>query len=356
MRAYSFIAALSVPLTVMSGCTDIHVVAEVEEEEGGRTAGDPLFIDEPQRMEAALIVPIPTRIIVRQSTDESGHSDGEPEAEDADRPPRTPPDEGVGEDGDARAPAEENRVESLPCDPGGDFDDDGVNDCEDSDADGDGVLDSFDNCLMLDNPYQVDMDNDGHGDPCDSDIDGDGVDGDEDCDDLDPMVSPLAVEVCDGVDNSCDGLVDAGFQDSDSDGFANCIDPDDDGDGVFDAHDNCPKQKNIDQGDFDSDGLGDMCDMDADGDGIDAMEDCNDLHASVSPLKPEVCDGVDNNCDGIVDEGFADDDYDGLANCVDADDDNDGWLDGKDNCPSVFNPKQEDADSNGKGDACQWKG
>ncbi|NNV58045.1 S8 family serine peptidase, partial [Limnovirga soli] len=34
--------------------------------------------------------------------------------------------------------------------------------------------------------------------------------------------------------------------------------------------------------------------------------DCNDLNASIQPGAPEVCDGIDNNCDGQVDEGFPD--------------------------------------------------
>jgi len=48
---------------------------------------------------------------------------------------------------------------------------------------------------------------------------------------------------------------------------------------------------------------------------------------------PEVCDGVDNNCNNQVDEGFPDTDGDGLHDCVDPDDDNDGALDGSDCAP-----------------------
>jgi hypothetical protein len=47
----------------------------------------------------------------------------------------------------------------------------------------------------------------------------------------------------------------------------------------------------------------------------------------------EICDGSDNNCDAIIDEGFTD--GDGVADCVDSDDDNDGMSDLTDNCPLV---------------------
>ncbi|MBI3449868.1 MAG: hypothetical protein HY049_13250 [Acidobacteria bacterium] len=69
--------------------------------------------------------------------------------------------------------------------------------------------------------------------------------------------------------------------------------PDADGDNVADACDNCPSVANGPQTDADLDGYGAAC-------------DCNDADPAISPGSPEVvCDGVDNNCDGSVDEGQA---------------------------------------------------
>ncbi len=49
------------------------------------------------------------------------------------------------------------------------------------------------------------------------------------------------------------------------------------------------------------------CPTDADGDGYTVEAgDCNDNDASIYPGAPEVCDGLDNDCDGAVDEGCPD--------------------------------------------------
>jgi PKD repeat protein len=63
--------------------------------------------------------------------------------------------------------------------------------------------------------------------------------------------------------------------------------------------------------------------VDADGDGYSLQQgDCADGYAWISPDLPEVCDGVDNNCNGTVDEGF-DADNDGYVSCAgDCDDSN----------------------------------
>ncbi|NOY25546.1 MAG: hypothetical protein GXP62_06700 [Oligoflexia bacterium] len=66
---------------------------------------------------------------------------------------------------------------------------------------------------------------------------------------------------------------------------------------------------------------------DADNDGV-ALEDgdCDDGDASVYPGAVEACNGQDDNCDGQVDEGFADTDGDGLPDCLDTEE-----CDGVDN-------------------------
>ena len=57
---------------------------------------------------------------------------------------------------------------------------------------------------------------------------------------------------------------------------------------------------------------------DADGDGVIGLDDCNDSDPTVSPDSEELCDGIDNNCDGQIDEGvllsfYLDQDGDGYG-------------------------------------------
>ena len=186
-----------------------------------------------------------------------------------------------------------------------DVNDNGIVDCLESDVDEDGIFDYDDNCPDLANPGQEDNESDGLGDLCDDDDDNDGVADDDDCAPFDGTVSPATEEACNGQDDNCDGEVDEGFGDSNGDGVADCVEVDSDGDAVFDYEDNCPEKKNPDQKNSDDDESGDACDDDDDNDSWLDDDDCGPTDPDVFPDAPEVCNGVDDNCDGGVDENLA---------------------------------------------------
>lgn len=144
--------------------------------------------------------------------------------------------------------------------------------------------------------------------------------GGTDCNDKDKNVVPGLRESCDNKDNNCNGTVDEGF-DQDDDGFSSCDSAEcDDSDPsrneeereVCDGVDNDCDDK-IDEGFVDSNGTSSCVDDDGDGYSEDDG-DCNDRDRNISPSAKESCDQKDNNCNDKIDEGF-DQDEDGYKSC-----------------------------------------
>jgi len=153
-----------------------------------------------------------------------------------------------------------------------------------------------------------------------ADVDGDGYTLCEgDCDDSDPAFHPGAVEQCDGLDNDCDGSLAAFEVDSDGDGYLACEDCDDEDDGIH------PGATEICDDGIDGDCQGDLeeTEVDDDGDGYsECGGDCDDLRDDTHPGAEEICNGFnDDDCDENTHE-LDDNDQDGFTICdEDCDDD-----------------------------------
>ncbi len=167
-------------------------------------------------------------------------------------------------------------------------------------------------CSRKSYPTCTDADGDGYGHPAE-DYSGCRFDT-PDCDDRDASTHPGAMEICDGLDNDCDGIRSDEETDNDGDGYDECrdLDCDDTNPAVH------PGAVELCDGlDNDCDGIADPGEADEDGDGYSGCEgDCDDGNADVYPGADEACDGVDDNdCDGTVDANEADADMDGESIC-----------------------------------------
>ncbi len=252
-----------------------------------------------------------------------------------------------------------------------------VESCNGSDDDCDGLTDDADDEVDGTATFYLDSDGDGFGDPavtadaCVAPTDHVGTA--LDCDDKNDAINPGSEEICDnGVDNDCDSLIDDAdavtgqttwFGDDDEDGYgeasrtvSKCVAPPkfaelvgdcDDGDALVNP--GAVEVCDADDTDEDCNGAADDADavgarefyVDADGDahGVSADpqtacdlptgfalvdDDCDDADGNTYPLANEICDGLDNDCDTVVDNDtsdvfwYADTDGDGFGNPLDS--------------------------------------
>ena len=123
----------------------------------------------------------------------------------------------------------------------------------------------------------------------------------DDCNDLETMIHPNNYELCDGVDNNCDGTIDIDAEDR----FEIYIDTDNDGFGNRNevGELSCSLLEGYSTNNY----------------------DCDDDVGTINPNADEICDGIDNDCDDNTDEN---DSIDGSVWFVDEDNDGFGSSEG----------------------------
>ena len=165
-------------------------------------------------------------------------------------------------------------------------------DWQNDDSDGDGLEDGAEVLIHLTNPLVKD-----------NDSDMDGYYWFQDCDDTNASLNPGMAEALDGLDNNCNDEIDEDFIDTDADfdGLLDLeefltygtdpFDPDTDGDGLLDG---------IELFSTNTDPL--YPDLDNDGDSYRWFNDCDDNNSLISPSANERWNGLDDDCDGLIDQ------------------------------------------------------
>jgi hypothetical protein len=169
-------------------------------------------------------------------------------------------------------------------------------------------------CIAPLNTFYRDADGDGYGDPGVTQVACSAPTGyvsdHTDCNDGNPNIHPGAAEVCNGIDDDCDGQIDEGvkntyYRDADGDGYGN----------ASVSTEACSAPTGY----------------------VSDHTDCDDANAAVNPGATEVYNGIDDDCDGQIDEDCCPCDF-----CLDL---KEGWnfvsvpkrIDGTNDATTIFN-------------------